>query len=118
MKPEPTQTPLDVDAGCLVLLGRGAGKTHADEIKSLGLKVGDIIRGKEEFGDWWHEVRLTVVWVGEKKVVYRKQWRSSYFPGGWCSDGETANFTLSSRDYFLEPNKELRNGNAVSSNES
>ena len=95
----------------LVLLGRGTGRTHAAEIKSLGLKVGDVISGKE-VGDipvrsWWHEVRLTVLWVGEKEVIYRKQWRANHHPDGWYDDGETANFSLSCREYYLEENKEL-----------
>jgi len=110
MKTESTPSPSGVDPRRLVFLGRGTGRTHADEIKSLGLKVGDVIRGKEEVGNWWHEVRLSVVWVGEKEVVYRKQWGSSYLPDGWCSDGETANFTLSCRDYFLEENTERGEG--------
>jgi len=92
----------------LVLLGRGAGKTHADEIKSLGLKVGDTIRGKEGGAapgrSWWHEVRLTVLWIGEKEVVYRKQWRANHRPDKWHDEGEAANFTLSCREYYLEEN--------------
>lgn len=108
MNTEPTPTLAAVDQPRLVLLGRGTGRTHADEIKSLGLKVGDTIRGKEG-GDtpgrsWWHEVRLRVLWVGEKEVVYRKQWRSNHHPAGWHDDSETANFTLSCREYYLEEN--------------
>ena len=108
MNTEPTPTLAAVDQPRLVLLGRGKGRTHADEIKSLGLKVGDVIRGKEG-GDipgrsWWHEVRLTVLWVGEKEVVYRKQWRANHHPDGWHDDGEVANFTLSCREYYFEEN--------------
>lgn len=111
MKTELTPPRAAVGQPQLVLLGRGAGLTHADEIKSLGLKVGDIIRGKEgnkgedvSCRPWWHEVRLTVLWVGEKEVVYRKQWRANYYPNGWHDDGEVANFTLSCREYYFEKN--------------
>ena len=94
----------------LVFLGRGTGQTHAEEIKSLGLKVGDVIRGKQGSGitggSWWHEVRLTVIWAGEKEVVYRKQWRASYHLDGWYDEGEVSNFSLSCREYYLEENEE------------
>tara|TARA_R110000868_G_scaffold59128_1_gene181570 strand:+ start:1724 stop:2074 length:351 start_codon:yes stop_codon:yes gene_type:complete len=108
MNTEPTPTLAAVGQPRLVMLGRGTGRTQADEIKSLGLKVGDVIRGKEG-GDipgrlWWHEVRLKVIWVGEKQVVYRKQWRSNHHPDGWHDDGEDANFTLSCREYYFEEN--------------
>jgi hypothetical protein len=108
MKTHSTPTLAAVAQPRLVLLGRGTGRTHADEIESLGLKVGDTIRGKE-VGDlpghtWWHEVRLTVLWIGEKEVVYRKQWRANHHPDGWHDEGETANFTLSCREYYFEEN--------------
>ncbi len=67
-----------------------------------------MIRGKEGCDipgrSWWHEVRLTVIWVGEKQVVYRKQWRANHHPNGWHDDGEVANFTLSCREYYFEEN--------------
>jgi hypothetical protein len=110
MKTKQATTMVAVDQPRLVLLGRGRGRTHAEEIKSLGLKVGDTIRGKES-GDipgrsWWHEVRLTVLWVGEKQVIYRKQWRANHHPDGWHDDGEVANFTLTCREYYLEGSRE------------
>ena len=106
MKTEPTPTLAAVDNPRLVLLGFGTGRTHADEIKSLGLKVGDTIRGKEGGNitdhTCWEEVRLTVLWIGEKQVVYRKQWRMNHHPDEWHDEGEVANFTLSCREYYLE----------------
>jgi hypothetical protein len=96
-----------VDLPRFVLLGRGTGRTHADEIKAFGLKVGDVIRGKEGANGWWHEVRLTVLWIGETEVVYRKQWRANHHPDGWHDEGETANFTLSCREYYLEENNAI-----------
>lgn len=106
--PNPPKTPAGMagDNTRLILLGRGKGRNHAEEIKSLGLKVGDTIRGREG-GDTpgrsrWNDVRLTVLWVGENQAVYRKQWRSNRYPEGWKDDGETACFSLSFRDYYLE----------------
>jgi hypothetical protein len=93
--------------GCqrrLVLLGSGRGKTHADEIASLGLKVGDTIRGREDYPSGWNEARLRVLWVGESVVVYWKEWRSNHMPERWVTEGETARFSLSCRDWFLEQN--------------
>ena len=108
MNTHSTPTLVAVAKPLLVLLGRGTGLTHADEIESLGLKVGDTIRGKEGSDtpgrSWWNEVRLTVLWIGKKEVVYRKQWRANHHPDGWYDDGETANFTLSCREYYFEEN--------------
>ena len=104
MNTKPTPTLAAVGQSQLILLGRGSGKTHADEIKSLGLKVGDTIMGKEGGNGWWHEVRLTVLWIGAKEVVYQKQWRANHHPDAWHDDSETANFTLSCREYYFEEN--------------
>jgi hypothetical protein len=116
MKTKQATTMVAVDQPRLVLLGRGRGRTHAEEIKSLGLKVGDTIRGKES-GDipgrsWWHEVRLPVLLVGEEEVIYRKQWRANHHPDGWHDDGEVANFTLTCREYYLESNSTAIEGRA------
>jgi hypothetical protein len=88
----------------LIPLGVGKGNTQAEQVKSLGLRVGDIIRGKEDAAAsrFWHEVRLTVLWIGAEKVIYRKQWRSSRMPEAWLDTGEVSNFTLTCREYFLE----------------
>ena len=96
----------DIDESRLTFIGRGSGMNHAEEAKSLGLKPGDIVRGEEESCSscmcWWHEVRLTVIWIGETQAVYRKQWRSQRHPGEWIDHGEVANFSLSCREYYLE----------------
>lgn len=108
MKAVPDSLQLAEDPSLLTLLGRGQGKTHKEEIQFLKLKVGDVIRGTEGGNTpgraWWHEVRLTVLYIGEQAVVYRKQWRSSHYTEGWQDEGETANFTLSCREYYLENN--------------
>ena len=87
-------------------IGKGKGENHADEARSLGLKVGDVIRGREDYHGGWNEVRLTVLWMGERCVVYRRQWRGNYTPEGlWIDSGEVATFTLSCREYYLENNQ-------------
>lgn len=83
-------------------LGTVLGKSHAEEVAALDLKVGDTIRGKEEYADGWHEARLTILWIGREVVVYHYEYRSNHFPDGWHSRGETANFTLSCREWFQE----------------
>jgi len=86
-------------------LGKGIGKTHADEARSLGLNPGDTIRGREEYSGGWNEVRLTVLWIGEQCVVYRVQIRAHYLPDDWHDRGEVAAFSLSCREYYLEDNQ-------------
>lgn len=89
----------------LVRLGRPHGGNCADEARELGLKIGDIIRGKEGGEDWWNEARLTLLWIGDSVCVWRKQWRNKGGPSvGWYDEGEAANWTLSCREWFLETN--------------
>ena len=91
----------------LVRLGCPHGDNCADEARELGLKVGDIIRGKEGGNDWWNEARLTLLWIGDSVCVWRKQWRNKAGPSaGWYDEGEAANWTLSCREWFLETNAE------------
>jgi hypothetical protein len=99
----------------LVFLGRGKGQTHAEEVKSLGLKVGDIIRGKEGgksmARSWWNEIRLTVLWIGKNEVVYREQSRGSA-TADWHDEGETSAFSLTCREWYLEKNKNCHENNS------
>lgn len=103
---DPQRDPTANAVGCggLVRLGVGRGRTHCEEVLGLRLKVGDTIRGMERYTHGWNEVRLCILWIGEKVVVYRKQWRAHYLPDKWIDDGETANFTLSCREWRLEQN--------------
>ena len=87
-------------APTLTRLGPGRGRTHADEVASLGLHVGDVIVGEESHPH--SAVRLSVLFIGRGAVVYGIQRQSSHLPGQWIDDGDTAAFTLSCRDWHRE----------------
>ena len=90
----------------LVRLGVGKGNSCAEDVRAFGLKIGDIIVGKEGGDGWWNETRLTLLWIGKEKCVWKHQWRGNHGPiNGWHDDGEKANWTLSCREWFLEPNE-------------
>lgn len=49
----------------------------ADDCRKRGLQVGDTIEGRSEGpGSWWHEARLTLLWLGESVAVWRVQTRN------------------------------------------
>ena len=77
---------------------------HADQAREMGLKVGDVIVGREGGGDpetgWWQEQRLTLRYIGEQCCVWKCEWRNKANPE-FRDDGESANWTLSCRDWYL-----------------
>jgi hypothetical protein len=83
-----------------VRLGPGCGLSYADQAKSLGLRVGDTIVGKEHYGGGsWSEAELTLLWMGSQICVWRHRWRNSRFPNIWNGGGEAANWSLTDRDW-------------------
>ena len=90
-----------VDYCNLLALGKGEGLTQADQARSLNLKVGNTIMGRESDDNRWHDVKLRVIWMGEKVVVYSRMWRNKHDPDKWYYEGETANFCLCGRSWYL-----------------
>lgn len=74
--------------------------SFADQCRTLGLRVGDIIEGREESGDWWGVARLKIIFFGEKVGVVRHIQRVSGKPE-WSMEEEKSNFTLNARDWKL-----------------
>lgn len=74
----------------------------ADQIREMGLQIGDTIIGREgdDDGIWWHEERLTLLWVGKSAAVFRVERREKNAPK-WKDDGEASNWTLDARKWFL-----------------
>jgi hypothetical protein len=75
----------------------------------MGLKVGDVIVGREGRGDpatgWWQEQRLTLRYLGEQRCVWKSEWSNKALTE-FRDDGESANWTLSCRDWYLvRPNR-------------
>ena len=74
----------------------------ADQTREMGLSVGDTIIGRagDDDGAWWHEERLTLLWVGKSAAAFRVERRGKHGPK-WTDDGEASNWTLDARKWFL-----------------
>lgn len=71
----------------------------ADQVRSMGLRIGDTIVGRESHGGgFWEESRLTLLWVGESVAVFREQSRTSEDPA-WDDEGETVDWDLGYRQW-------------------
>ena len=70
----------------------------------MGLKVGDVIIGREGGEDpvtgWWQEQRLTLRYLGEQCCVWKSEWRNKANIE-FHDYGESADWILSSRDWYL-----------------
>lgn len=73
----------------------------AKQVRDMGLKVGDTIFGRESgngYNGYWHEARLTLLWVGQSQVVWLERERSDNNPE-WSEPVETADWTLDVREW-------------------
>ena len=74
-------------------------RTLAQQCADLGLAVGDVIVGRETYGGGgWSDCRLTLLFVGEVKALFKVERRSSLEPD-WRPDGESANWCLDGRQW-------------------
>ena len=75
--------------------------TAADQARELGLVVGDTIQGCEEFGDGWHEARITLCWLGTTHTVWIVSGRrsTSWTGGAWSPPHEATNWDLGCREW-------------------
>ena len=78
-----------------------SGKRHcADQVREMGLKVGDVIVGREGRNGWWGEQRLTLLYIGEQICVWRSENRTDSQPE-FQDCGEAAGWGLECRDWYL-----------------
>ncbi len=94
--------------GYLHRLVRSSKRHVADQVREMGLKVGDVIVGREGGGHpetgWWQEQRLTLKYIGGQCCVWKSEWSNKALTK-FREDGESANWTLSCRDWYLvKPN--------------
>lgn len=81
------------------------GYNTADQCRLLGIEVGDTIEGMEKSGHYWHEARLTLLWLGEEVAVFRVTDRSNS-QTEWSEPEESADWTLECRVWRkLPPSK-------------
>lgn len=72
----------------------------ADQARELGLQVGDTIQGRETAGIFWHENRITLLWIGIAHTVWIVSGRSSKSRNGvWSAPQETTDWDLACRDW-------------------
>lgn len=74
----------------------------AKQIKKLGLVVGDTIFGRQEDCEYWHEAKLTLLWVGNKEAVWLESERGTGFEK-WSKKQESTAWTLDCRKWTKVP---------------
>lgn len=80
-------------------------KSHetADQVRELGLSVGDVIVGRENWGHEWSDSELTLLFVGKEVAVFSERSRSTVegvMTENWSKPKENANWTLAFRDWI------------------
>ena len=69
----------------------------ASQCRALGVSVGDTITGRENGRcGYWHEARLTLLWLGDTGAAWREQSRTNEQPE-WSAPREAMNWTLECR---------------------
>jgi len=83
-----------------VKLRKPRASEAALQCRQLGIAVGDTIVGRETYSDGaWSESKLTLLFAGKQKCVFKVMDRSSRAPR-WKSAGEATNWTLGFRDWY------------------
>jgi hypothetical protein len=72
--------------------------TTADQVRELGLSVGDVIIGRESYGLDWSDSELTLIFVGDEVAIFSERNRNN-LNGAWTEPRECSNWTLSFRDW-------------------
>lgn len=73
--------------------------TTADQVRELGLSVGDVIIGREDYGNGWCDAELTLLFLGKEVAVFNVRERSNREPS-WNDACESGNWTLAHRDWI------------------
>lgn len=78
--------------------------TAADQAREMGLKVGDVIVGREGAGGpesgWWDESRLTLRFLGQHCCVWGLEKRTKHVPI-FTEGMEISDLRLNCRDWYL-----------------
>jgi hypothetical protein len=90
-------------------LGRFDCLAAAEQCRSLGLRVGDTIEGRESYPGGWHQARLTLLWMGDDVAVWRVMERNSDNPT-WSEPHEGADWDLSCRRWRRVPASAAKEG--------
>lgn len=77
-------------------------QTTADQVRELGLSVGDVIVGRENWGHEWSDAELTVLFIGKQVAVFSERTRSTIegvMAKKWSKPYETSDWMLEFRDW-------------------
>lgn len=76
-------------------------QTTADQVRELGLSVGDVIVGRENRGHEWSDTELTLLFIGKEVAVFSERNRSSVegVISKWSKPKESASWNLQFRDW-------------------
>jgi hypothetical protein len=80
--------------------------TPAEQIRAMGLKVGDCIEGREAGSRWWAENRLTLLWCGHREAAWLVSARSHDSPT-WSEPVEQVGWNLGCREWQLAVREDL-----------
>lgn len=73
----------------------------ADQCREMGLKVGDTIIGREDWGEnGWSESKLTVLFIGEQAAVFKCVQRGNK-NSEWGESRESGSWVLHARPWSL-----------------
>jgi hypothetical protein len=89
-----------MDSFTRIPLKKPFAQDAASQTREMGLKIGDTIIGREEYGPGWSEAKLKLIWRGASVAVFEKWSHNHYFPE-WSYQGEDSNWTLNCREWFL-----------------
>jgi hypothetical protein len=72
----------------------------ADQVREMGISVGDAIIGRETYSTGvWSEAKLTVIFIGKQECVFNTMSRNTDKPK-WRSNGESTSWSLNYRDWY------------------
>jgi hypothetical protein len=75
----------------------------AQQVRAMGLKVGDVIRGKSHPTSHT-ETELTVLWIGLWAAMFRVRRHNG--DGIWSEPTESSSWDLTCREWSLVPQEE------------
>ena len=95
---QPLGLPLNDQLGAVSRAALHQCRNTAEQCRLFGLKVGDTIEGREEAGAYWHEARLTLLWIGRQVAVWSVAERSNSSTE-WSAAEEDGDWTLEFREW-------------------
>ena len=100
----------DTNSEMEYLTAPDAAKTVAEQVREMGLSVGDVIVGREALGrpneDRWQEHRLELLYIGAECCAWKVAWRNHDHPE-FIHRGESANWKLHWRRWRLVSRAEV-----------